>query len=587
MRLISLTANKDSFRTVNFNETGLTFIVAKQKNPGESDRGKTYNGVGKSLLIAIIHFCLGANKEYYNSFKEKLPGWVFTLKFRIRQNDYTVSRATDDQNKIVLNGEKLNIDKFNENLEESCFEIPFEIKFLSFRSLFPFFIRPRRESYVSYDIPAKVGSDYQKQLYNTFLIGLDVHLAQQKQEIRKEQERIKEITGNMKKDKLLREFFYSNRDVTLALRDLGDKIENLEKDLNNFQVAEDYCNVKIEADEIERKLSETQNQSILIENQIKNIDESLKILPDLGKDAIEKIYEEVNFFFSDKTSKTLNQLEEFYKQLAQNRTRRLAQQKQQFIREYDKKEKEKKKLEENLNNKLQYLGVHQALDVFVKVNNQLADLRSERDSLVKYNKLLGEYRKSTIKTKEELLKSSELTDEYLEEVKGTISLVQNFFRNLAKRFYPDAASGITVYNNNGENQIRFDIEAKIEADASDGINNVKIFCYDLTLLFKGFGHSIHLLFHDSRLFDGIDERQKAELFKIVNELFTGNNYQYIATVNQNQLAEIKQHMSDEEYENIITKNTVLTLTDDSETEKLLGITVDLKYDRKASSTPTL
>ena len=59
----------------------------------------------------------------------------------------------------------------------------------------------------------------------------------------------------------------------------------------------------------------------------------------------------------------------------------------------------------------------------------------------------------------------------------------------------DLVSGITVYNNEGENQLRFNIEAKIEADASDGINNVKIFCYDLTLLFKGFGHSIHFSFH--------------------------------------------------------------------------------------------
>ena len=41
MQLISLTANKDSFRSVHFkNETGLNFIVATQKNPESIVTGK-------------------------------------------------------------------------------------------------------------------------------------------------------------------------------------------------------------------------------------------------------------------------------------------------------------------------------------------------------------------------------------------------------------------------------------------------------------------------------------------------------------------------------------------------------------------
>ena len=63
MKLIELSANKESFKTVPFNKSGLSFIVAKQKNPETSDNGKTYNGVGKSLIILIIHFCLGAKKN--------------------------------------------------------------------------------------------------------------------------------------------------------------------------------------------------------------------------------------------------------------------------------------------------------------------------------------------------------------------------------------------------------------------------------------------------------------------------------------------------------------------------------------------
>ena len=60
MYLIELSANQSTFQTVKF-KNGLNFIVG-----GMSDKSKnkksTYNGVGKSLLIKILHFCLGCNK---------------------------------------------------------------------------------------------------------------------------------------------------------------------------------------------------------------------------------------------------------------------------------------------------------------------------------------------------------------------------------------------------------------------------------------------------------------------------------------------------------------------------------------------
>jgi len=68
MKLIKLEANKDSFKTVSFNKQGLSLIVAKQSNPEERDTTNTYNGVGKSLIVLLVHFCLGAKKKHYESF---------------------------------------------------------------------------------------------------------------------------------------------------------------------------------------------------------------------------------------------------------------------------------------------------------------------------------------------------------------------------------------------------------------------------------------------------------------------------------------------------------------------------------------
>jgi len=180
MQLLKVYSNQPSFRTVEFNTNGLSFVVAKQKNPGSSEQGKTYNGVGKSLLVRIIHFCFGASAKDYKTFCEKLPEWEFFVDYEIGNKKYTAKRATNNPKKITLNNEVISVNKFNEKMESLCFEIPEDISFLTFRSLIPFFIRPKKESYVAYNKPGKTGSDYQALLYNAFLLGLDVVLAQKK-----------------------------------------------------------------------------------------------------------------------------------------------------------------------------------------------------------------------------------------------------------------------------------------------------------------------------------------------------------------------------------------------------------------------
>ncbi|HHX11923.1 MAG TPA: DUF2326 domain-containing protein [Clostridiales bacterium] len=311
------------------------------------------------------------------------------------------------------------------------------------------------------------------------------------------------------------------------------------------------------------------------QNNIKNIDEGLNIKPDISKGDIKNIYEEANVFFNAGTTKRLDELEVFYEKLITNRKKRLLEQRNRLESEIHTKSEKSEHLQNEFNKLMQYLGEHQALDVFVNLSSKSAELKSERDSLKKYQDLQSEYKEKERNANKSLLNLSEITEKYLNEMEPNISGLRSYFRSLGKRFYPNSVSGLAIDVNDKDNQVLFDIEAKIESDTSDGINNVKIFCYDLTLLFQGHNHKMNFVFHDSRLFDGIDERQKAEIFRIAYEEFSNKNKQYIATVNQNQLSEIKSQFTDEELQKIITDNTVLTLTDESDTQKLLGIKVDI------------
>ena len=576
MRLIALSANRPSFQTVRFNPRGPSFILAQQRNPESSDSKRTYNGVGKSLIIALIHFCLGSGKK--KEFETALPGWKFSLRFEIGGKTYTATRATEQQDDIDLNGTVYSPRKLGEALGARCFEIPDSGKNLTWRTLLPAFIRSNRAAYFDFDKFGGTRNDDQKQIVNSFLLGLDTDLIRTKLTLREEQDRVRKLTDNFKKDTVLKDFFTGSRDVTLSIAELNDQIGHLERDLAKFEVAEDYYDIKNQADAAQHDLNDLSNRLVLLRGQTAAIDRSLAFSPDLGREKIEQVYIEAKFYFPDNVKSTLSDVERFHRELAQHREKRLSEQKRKIIKEISTLEEKAQKDRQALDSLLQYLGAHHALDVFVSLSNKLADLRNQLENLKAYETMRGEYSRHQRKLKERFIEENRRSDEYLQEIKAMLDENRKFFRSLSKRFYPDSPSGITVSLNEGENKTRFNIDAKIESDSSGGINNVKIFCYDLTLLFKRHNHRIHFIFHDSRLFDGIDERQKTEMIKVVGDLFRDSDNQYIATMNQNQLEEIRRHLPPDQLEEIIEKNRVLTLTDGSPEEKLLGINVDLSYE---------
>lgn len=139
--------------------------------------------------------------------------------------------------------------------------------------------------------------------------------------------------------------------------------------------------------------------------------------------------------------------------------------------------------------------------------------------------------------------------------------------------------GLIIHNNEGENKVRFDIDARIQGDASDGIGESKVFCFDMTVLLGQHNHKMKVLMHDNRLYHGIDPRQCLELFRIADQATQTAETQYIATISEANLTAMREKMEKpEEFKSLFAENIVLELTDDSDQGKLLGITVDLDYD---------
>jgi len=109
MRLVKLTANQASFHEVVFKENGITLIVGKGKAT-EKKSEHTYNGVGKSLLLYLVNFCLASDPK--PQLGEKLPKWAFSLEFKIGNNLHRVTRTTEEQEQVLFDGTEIKLEKF-------------------------------------------------------------------------------------------------------------------------------------------------------------------------------------------------------------------------------------------------------------------------------------------------------------------------------------------------------------------------------------------------------------------------------------------------------------------------------------------
>jgi uncharacterized protein YydD (DUF2326 family) len=110
MKLIELSANQACFKTIHFNRSGLTLICGSKSNGGSG------NGVGKTLALGLVHHCLGANAQ--SLLKDKLPDWIFSLRFELNGQEHCVQRSADSKI-LLLNGNKIGLTPYRDWLNKS------------------------------------------------------------------------------------------------------------------------------------------------------------------------------------------------------------------------------------------------------------------------------------------------------------------------------------------------------------------------------------------------------------------------------------------------------------------------------------
>jgi len=577
MRLIELTSNRRSFKAVRFNETGLSLIVGRHSNFGSRDATSTYNGVGKSLIVTLIHFCMGGSRN--PQVEEHLAGWQFNLVFTHDDARYEVSR-TVGESRVSLNGEDMPLAEYKRRLEAmTIFQMPeTDVPNLSLKSLFAFFVRPRRSSYVGYAYPESKWKAYQSVLCQSFLLGLDYQLAVQKHDLKKGLDEQLTQADKYRKDTDLRQYYVGDRNAEVELADIELEIGELETRLREFEVASDYTDRKQRADQLHDTQLSLSNDIVANRNLIADIELALEIRSDISSEQLLALYEEAKISFPSTVVKRLNDVEDFYRKLGDNRRRRLLAEQSEIEAELGTLQSRLKETQSKLDAELQYLNAHSALDEYTENNRYLSELHAKKAKIQDYIRLLDLYTEQAQETRNEMGQANLRTSRYLKNSKADLDKLMSLFRKFAQALYGTVPSGLTVSNNDGENKVRFDIDAHIPYDQADGINQGKIFCFDLLLLVLQQRHSMQFLFHDNRLFADMDPHQRLALFRLAKEVCEEYGFQYIASLNDDVIESVESQAGDE-FDELFVKPVILELTDaPNGIGKLLGVQVDMRYE---------
>lgn len=529
---------------------GTNFIFGKKD---EANSKQSLNGIGKSLLLDLIDFCLLASFDAKNirlfEAREYLLGYSIVLEFIIDGVEYVIKRSVEKPS-VVSFGTKENIKEYktSELSQDLCDLIFYSKKYAGvysnkwLRKLMPFFLKIHRDKQKKFSDPIEYipnCTPLELNQYHLFLLDIDNHISQENFQI---QTAIKEKTKAITQ---VREIVTSTykiekiADVNTKIDKLSTEIKSLENTLDKFKLEPQYDDASEKANNLTEQI-----KSIVIKNhndreKISTYVSSLKSFEDkINIRSISRLYEETNEILAKKIEKTLSDALEFRAQLAKSRekflkTEILSIEDAIKVRssELSQLDLERSKIFEFLKTKKALKDLNDAYLLISKKKDEISQLESKTRVYFDLSK-----QKAALKTKEKEIEEKVI--EFIVNTKNQVAEFRTFFNRVYEAIY-------SLENDKGEAKFRFYenlkkeqkiiIDIVVPAMRSEGKNQGRSLVYDLAvishLISRGYS-APRFLAHDG-IFDGVDRAHFVSVCNLVNTLVSeGANLQYIIPLNE-------------------------------------------------------
>lgn len=566
----AIRCNRPSFKNLEF-RPGFNVILAERTK--EATRKDSRNGLGKSTLIEIMHFCLGGNKGETLK-KSELDDWTFSLVVDLEREPYYVTRNTVKSGSISVRKarnafeEEYRTKEWNRRLGEMMFGLKFsydDLKYIpSFRSLISYFIRRngRRGAFLNPFQHYKNQLEWDKQLHNAFLLGLGWEYASRWQ-VLKDRARVIDQIRQEAQVGVIADMMGTVGELEASIIRLESQIDEEEGQLRNFQVHPQYTEIEKQANDLTDRIHNLANQNVTDRRLLERYEESLEQEVDAKPDEVARMYKEAGVVFPNVLKRRLDQVLGFHKQVVVNRRSFLASEIERLRDNIGRREHEKQELSQDRAELMQILQTHGALEEYTQLQNNHQKTVADLEDFKRRSASLRQFEegRSALVVEQALLQRQANTD--LSERKTAREKAILLFNANSEALYEAPGTLSLDITKTG-----FKFNVSIERSGSQGIGNMEIFCYDLMLaqLWSDKENSPRFLVHDSNIFDGVDERQRALALQLAARECQKYGFQYICTMNSDMIP-----WEDFDTDFDFNSYVVETFTDATEDGGLLGI----------------
>ena len=575
-----------SFKTLKL-RPGLNILLA-DKSFGATDR-HTRNGAGKTSLIEVIHFLLGANADKGSIFRSQaLEAWTFDLDLDVGGVRVTVGRRGKKSSLIRIDGDpsswpiKPTLDDATGFLEfenddwktvigHVWFGLParrenedkarFEP---AFRSLFSYFAR--RQSAGGFLEPtrsAEKQQNWDQQVGISYLLGLDWTISQNLQELRGHEKMTRELRKAAKGGELGR-LFEKAGDLRTKLAIAETKADRLRDQIKSFRVVPQYEALEREATDLTRALNKISDENVVDRQLTDELRRALESEPEPATDDLAALYRESGVVLPGLVTKRYADVEAFNRAILTNRKSHLSAELHSAEKRTRMRDEVKTKHDLRRAVIMEILNAGGALESY----NRLAEESGRIEAEVQTLRLRLEAAERLETTKADLnVRRAQIAQALKNDIHERSEIIREAiltFEGLSEALYEKEGSLTIAESGNGPV-----FEVKIESQRSKGINNMQIFCFDmmLSILGKKRGRSPGFLVHDSHLFDGVDERQTARALQLGAQRSLEHGFQYLVTMNSDALPKEGFEKGFRVEDHILP----VRLTDASETGGLFGL----------------
>lgn len=540
-------SGKSSFEDVNFH-SGLNIILGEASGADfdKSQQQKT-NGVGKSLIIEVIDYCLLADLK--KSRLSRLPIDLlddqdfFCLDFvSVRGEEIkeiTVKRSRmrgGSQVHIITDGDEVEYSDLEEArlYLEHFFVMPSNIYDPSLRGLISIILRKEDTLYgdIFYTTPESKKYNYSNLIRpHMYLFGVDLELIVNVRDAKTELKEVGKLISSVRKDfKLMN---VTERDVKSHINDLQDKVSSFSKAITELEPSEAVEQKKLELAKLQaelRELQELKTSKELFLDRIRSLPQAEKI----DVEQVKFVYNNYKEGLGDLVASTFEdvlgfrrEVERYQEQLSVNKQREINESIGQLrtrIRDL----------------RAKIAGIYKIFNITEKVDDFTRAIEIQQSSRRDLDLLSTKYT-FFLEKKARKQELERVIVDLLNKLDTNIFDLQktvNSFEADLKRLH-DAVAGnqkcqfelVVVEDSEKYVQANY----RIDLDGSAGINRLATFMYDLLLMTNRLTGARHpgFLIHDN-IFPLTSRDDMVKSLNYVNNLSSSESFQYIVTLNKDE-----------------------------------------------------